>query len=106
MILVQVNLKEGTGGFYHIPLEAQIEIFNLIGKENYISMPKEETNAKGATFSRESLLSLIEHEDSAIIHINWTQVKVDYDPYKKWVSFWRNGKWEPTVIKVKKIATF
>lgn len=46
ILLVQINWN-GLGGFYYIPLETQIRLFNKIGRLNYIKPPKQGTNPRG-----------------------------------------------------------
>ena len=43
ILLVQI-VWNGRGGFYYIPLEAQKRLFEEIGKERYIKLPKPGTN--------------------------------------------------------------
>jgi len=88
MIFVQINWNNG-GGFYHIPLEVQREVFKKMGRQKYIKLPKEGTNPRGAEMSKEALEELIKHKDTKNIEIDWKKQKIDFDPYKKWVDYWR-----------------
>lgn len=88
ILLVQINWGS-TGGFYYIPLEAQKRIFDKVGREGYIKLPKPGTNPRGVEITKEALSSLIKDEMSKVIEIYWQKAKVDYNPYKRWIDYWR-----------------
>ncbi|MGB3346521.1 MAG: ThaI family type II restriction endonuclease [Candidatus Humimicrobiia bacterium] len=88
ILLVRINWN-GIGGFYYIPLEAQKQLFDRIGREGYIKLPKPGTNPRGVEITKESLSSLVEDEMPKLIEITWQKTKIDYNPYKKWVDYWR-----------------
>jgi len=88
IILVQINWG-GEGGFYYISVEIQKEIFDGIGREKYIKLPKPGTNPRGVEISKEALTMLVNHKLTKVIKINWIKTKVDYNPYKRWVDYWR-----------------
>ena len=87
ILLVQINCNN-KGGFYYIPLEVQEKLFNKIGRQKYIKLPKLGTNPRGAEISQEALEALAKHEDSKVIEIYWQRSKIDYNPYKRWVDYW------------------
>ena len=88
MLLVQINWNE-LGGFYYIPLENQRKLFDKIGKQNYIKLPKAGTNPRGVEITKEALEALVKDKESKPIEIYWQKTKVDYNPYKRWVDCWR-----------------
>jgi hypothetical protein len=88
ILLVQINWNE-TGGFYYIPLAAQKRLFDKIGRENYIKLPKPGTNPRGVEITKEALLSLVEDSDSKKIEINWQRTEIEFNSYKRWVDLWR-----------------
>ncbi|MBC8527268.1 MAG: ThaI family type II restriction endonuclease [Candidatus Cloacimonetes bacterium] len=87
-LLIQINWNN-TGGFYYIPLEDQKGLFDRIGKERYIKLPKQGTNSRGVEITKEALSSLVEDALSKTIKIHWQRTKIDYNPYKRWVDYWR-----------------
>jgi hypothetical protein len=87
ILLVQINWND-IGGFYYIPLEAQKGLFDRIGRQNYIKLPKPGTNPRGVEITKEALSSLAEDSDSMKIVINWQRTKIDFNPYKRWVDLW------------------
>ncbi|HUT96082.1 MAG TPA: ThaI family type II restriction endonuclease [Candidatus Paceibacterota bacterium] len=87
LLLVQINWG-GIGGFYYIPLKSQQEIFNQMGRENYIQLPKPGTNPRGAEITKKALLSLVRHKDTKIIEIPWEKTIIEFSPYKRWVDYW------------------
>ena len=88
ILLIQINW-ENIGGFYYIPLEAQKRLFDKVGKEEYIKLPKPGTNPRGVEITKEALSSLVENKMTRVIEIPWLRTKVDYNPYKRWVDCWR-----------------
>ena len=58
ILLVQINWGS-IGGFYYIPLEAQRKLFDRIGRDRYIKLPKPGTNPRGVEITKEALTSLL-----------------------------------------------
>ena len=54
ILLVQI-VWNNRGGLYYIPLEAQERLFEKIGRERYIKLPKPGTNPRGAEITQEAL---------------------------------------------------
>ena len=88
ILLVQI-VWNGRGGFYYIPLEAQKRLFEEIGKERYIKLPKPGTNPRGVEITKEALLRLVGDKEAKFIEIGWRKSEIDYHPYKRWVDYWR-----------------
>jgi len=87
ILFIQINWG-GLGGFYYLPLEVQEKIFKEIGRENYIDLPKQGTNPRGAEISKDALTRLVKDPDSKNIQISWQKSKIDFNPYKRWVDHW------------------
>lgn len=88
ILLVQINWND-IGRLYYIPLSVQKRLFNKIGRDNYIKLPKPGTNPRGVEFNKETLSSLAMDKDSRHIIVNWHRERIDFDPFKKWVDYWR-----------------
>ncbi len=88
ILLIQISWNS-QGGFYYIPLEAQRRLFNQIGRGKYIKLPKPGTNPRGVEITKEALFQLINFKETKFIEICWQKNKVDYNPYKKWVDYWK-----------------
>jgi len=86
ILLVQINWGS-IGGFYYIPLEAQRKLFDRIGRDRYIKLPKPGTNPRGVEITKEALTSLVKDNLSKVIEINWQKTRIDYNPYKRWVDY-------------------
>ena len=70
--------------------EAQCKILNEIGRDRYIKLPKENTNARGVEITAEALSMLERHENTRCININFKREKIDYrEVYTKWLDAWR-----------------
>ena len=65
ILLIQINWNN-TGGFYYIPLATQKRLFDKIGRENNIKLPKPGTNST-----------------SRRVVINWRKTT------KRWIDRWR-----------------
>jgi len=88
ILLVQINWND-TGGFYYIPLEVQKKLFDEIGRQNYIKLPKPGTNPRGVEITKEALSTLVKNRESKRIEINWQRTKIEFNTYKRWVELWR-----------------
>jgi len=69
-------------------LEIQRRLFDKIESQNYIKLPKPGTNPRGVEFTKEALLSLVGNKECKSIVINWQRIKMDFNPYKRWVDLW------------------
>jgi hypothetical protein len=88
LLLIQINWGS-VGGFYYIPLESQRKLFDRIGRENYIQLPKPGTNPRGAEITKEALSSLVRDKDAKTIEILWKKTTIEFNPYKRWVDYWK-----------------
>jgi len=88
ILLVQINWDD-TGRFYYIPLGVQKRIFDRIGRENYIKLPKAGTNPRGVEITKEALTDLVSDKESKSIAINWQKTKIEFNSFKRWVDLWR-----------------
>jgi len=88
ILLVQINWGN-TGGFYYIPLEAQRKLFDRIGRNRYIKLPKPGTNPRGVEITKEALMTLVNDNLSRSIKIRWQKTKIEFNPYKRWIDHWR-----------------
>ena len=88
LLLIQINWGK-AGGFYYIPLESQRRLFDKIGRENYIQLPKPGTNPRGAEITKEALSSLVKDKDAKTIEILWKKTTIEFNPYKRWVDYWK-----------------
>ncbi|MDI1471874.1 MAG: ThaI family type II restriction endonuclease [Thermodesulfovibrio sp.] len=87
ILLVQINWHS-TGGFYYIPLEVQRKLFDKVGRENYIRLPKPGTNPRGVEITKEALFRVVKDSDTKRIEINWQRKEIESNAYKKWVDLW------------------
>lgn len=82
----------GNGKLLLFSKEAQIKVLNQIGRNRYIKLPKENTNARGVEISPEALALLENCEDTRCIDINFNRENIDYKAiYTKWLDAWREG---------------
>jgi hypothetical protein len=88
ILLIQINWND-KGGFYYIPKEVQKRIFNQLGKENYLKLPKKGTNPRGIEITKEAIMNLIDDSGSKKIEINWEKTDTRFNPYQRWIDLWR-----------------
>jgi hypothetical protein len=85
------NIKKGAhpGGLFYIPLQVQKEVLADIGKDKYLKLPKRGTNPRGVEISALALRKLLNHKRTKCIKIIWKRSQIIYDPYKRWVDYWK-----------------
>jgi len=87
-LFVQVNWGR-KGAFYYLPLEVQKAVFQRMGREKYIKLPKPGTNPRGVEITKEALEAIVTDKESKAIEIYWQRTKIDYNQYQRWVDYWR-----------------
>lgn len=88
ILLVQINWND-RGGLYYVPLNVQKTLFDKVGRNKYIKLPKPGTNPRGVEFTKEALVRLVRDDHSKCIEIEWEPTPIDFNPYKRWVDYWR-----------------
>ncbi len=95
MLLVKIQKKSNNisdrskaGGLFWISLELQKKVLNKIGRENYLKLPKEDTNPRGVEFNNNAMTILLQDNETRFIPIIWKYMDIPYDPYKRWVEYW------------------
>lgn len=79
---------EGSGGLYLFSKESQEEVFNAIGREQYIKLPKPGTNPRGVEISRKATMLLRDNPKCRAIPIQWNRRKIKFDLYSRWLKLW------------------
>lgn len=88
MIFIQINWNN-IGGFYYIPKGVQIEIFDELGKDQYIKLPKIGTNPRGAEITTLALRSIVNHDKTIKIPIEWKKEIINFNAFDRWVDIWQ-----------------
>jgi hypothetical protein len=89
MLVAKIHWN-GIGKLLLFSKQSQIDVLNTIGRDRYIKLPKENTNARGVEITPEALSLLENKEDTRAIEINFTREKIDYrEVYTKWLDAWR-----------------
>ena len=88
ILYVQIVWND-IGGIYYIPKKAQDKLLNQLGVENYIKLPKPGTNPRGIEITKEALSRLVQDNETQIIEIDWQVKEIDYNPYKRWIDYWK-----------------
>jgi hypothetical protein len=87
MILAHINWGS-TGALYYIPKETQEDVFDRLGREKYIKLPKQDTNPRGVELSDDAIRMLVKSDKTLSISIEWRKEKINYSPFKRWVELW------------------
>ncbi|EQD37401.1 Chain A, Restriction Endonuclease In Complex With Substrate Dna, partial [mine drainage metagenome] len=88
LILVHINWLS-LGGVYYVPDYVQQSIFDEIGEEKYIKLPKQGTNPRGVEISNEALKAITTDENTMSIKVEWRRDSIQYNAFKRWVDLWR-----------------
>ena len=87
LIIVHINWSS-LGGVYYIPDYVQQRIFEEIGKENYIKLPKQGTNPRGVEISNKALKEITTDKETMSIKVEWKRANIQYNAFKRWVDLW------------------
>lgn len=87
ILLAQIRWN-GTGYFYYIPVRTQVNVFEKLGREKYIKLPKQGTNPRGVEITKEALALLIVEKEVKKIEILWNRTEVNSGIYDRWVKLW------------------
>ncbi|OGW11245.1 MAG: type II restriction endonuclease subunit R [Nitrospinae bacterium RIFCSPLOWO2_12_39_16] len=89
--LKETDFQKGVhpGGLFLIPVETQRRVLRQIGKEKYLKLPKVGTNPRGVEISKDGLMMLLHDKGTKCIEIIWRHSKMEYNPYKRWVDYWK-----------------
>lgn len=88
ILLARINWSN-IGGLYYIPMQVQKGVFDEIGREKYITLPKAGTNPRGVEFAKNVLACLTADSQSKQIEINWQRSEVEFNAYKRWLDLWK-----------------
>jgi len=75
ILLVRINWDD-IGGLYYIPVQVQRRLFDEIGREKYVKLPKPGTNPRGVEFAKNVLARLTADGQSKQIEINWKEARL------------------------------
>ncbi|MGP6207710.1 ThaI family type II restriction endonuclease [Cuniculiplasma sp. SKW3] len=87
MLLAHINW-DSRGALYYLPIEVQLGVFNKLGREEYIKLPKKGTNPRGIELSNNAIRMLIDSKEVSSITIDWKKQPIEYSPFKRWVEMW------------------
>jgi len=77
------------GGLYYLPVQAQTAVFESLGRDRYLRLPRQGTNPRGVEITAEAMQQLVAHSAAQSIPIEWRRPAAPYDPYDRWVEYWR-----------------
>ena len=90
IFLTQIFWGQEKDSVWLIPLKVQQDVFNKLGRNKYLNLPKVGTNPRGIEFSREAISMMLNDKESLKITISWKRDDMNYDVYEKWVDQWKN----------------
>ncbi len=90
MLLAKIRWN-GIGKLLLFSKESQQRVLTEIGRDRYIKIPKENTNARGVEITAEALELLEQCEDTRYIEVDFKRGEIDYrEVYTKWLDAWRD----------------
>jgi hypothetical protein len=60
-----------------------------MGRGSYMKLPKRGTNPRGVEITREALAGLVQDPLSRCVAVDWVRPTIGYDPYQRWIGYWR-----------------
>lgn len=81
----------GVGKLLLFTKSSQLNVLKSLGRDRYIKLPKENTNARGVEISAEALSLLESDKETKSIDVRFTREDIDYrEIYTKWLDAWRD----------------
>ena len=80
-------MGRGIGQCAYIPGPVQQDVFESLGPERYLKLPKAGTNHRRVEFRKETVADLIGHGDTKSIDIFWLRPEFNYNNYQRWVDY-------------------
>jgi hypothetical protein len=88
--ILLVNIKwNSVGAFYFFSKEGQNRVFEKLGTEKYLKLPKEGINTRGVEITKTAVELLIKDKDTMHIDISWERKEFKYNIYSRWLEFWK-----------------
>jgi hypothetical protein len=79
------------GFLYLFPKQTQKDVLESIGRDTYIKLPKQGTNARGVELSGVAIQYLIQSPTVRKIEIDFRRTEIDYKAaYKRWLDYWND----------------
>ncbi len=88
LLMAQIRWNKSAGGLYYIPKEVQEKVFEDIGREEYIKLPKSGTNPRGIELTSEALSRMVQDNRVRHLPISWRKRRTTYNPYQRWRKCW------------------
>lgn len=88
LILVQINWHN-TGYLYLFPKQTQKDVLDSIGRDAYIKLPKQGTNARGVELSGIAIQCLMQQPTARKLEVDFSRTEIDYKAaYTRWLEYW------------------
>jgi hypothetical protein len=84
ILISNINWGTKNGGLYLISLNTQLKIFNTIGVENYLKINN--GNNRGISIQTEVLKTLLSHQETKHITVDWVEPNLNYNIYERWIN--------------------
>ncbi|HEX78013.1 MAG TPA: type II restriction endonuclease subunit R [Dehalococcoidia bacterium] len=89
ILLAQIKW-DNEGGLFFIPKAVQTTLFQELGKDCYLSVPRQGTNPRGVEISRQALRAMLRDKGAQKIPIRWERTTVAMpEPYERWLEYWQ-----------------
>lgn len=87
ILLTRIYWGESKESVFYIPLEAQREIFDNLGSDEYLRSAIS-TNHRGIEISSNAINLLQNHNTTKKLWVDWQKLGINYTPYDRWEEFW------------------
>ena len=89
MLLINIFWDECKDSIFYIPLSAQINTINHLGREKYLSVAVG-SNHRGIEIKRSAITALKKHQDTISTPVDWTIKDTSYPaPWDEWEKYWQ-----------------
>lgn len=88
IIFAQIKWNK-DGGLFYIPAEAQKDVFDKLGRDQYIKLPTQGTNPRGVEITSSAMKDMLTNKQTLKIGIQWIKGIVGFNPYRRWLEQWQ-----------------
>ncbi|MXV74307.1 hypothetical protein F4Z99_08510 [Candidatus Poribacteria bacterium] len=90
IFLINIFWNRCMDSVFYIPLSAQHDVIDDIGRQKYLSSATG-TNNRGISINKQAVTRLKMHSDTLSFAVDWRVKDVDYpDAWDEWIEFWSN----------------
>lgn len=90
LFLINIFWDKCRDSVFYIPLSAQNDVIDHIGRQKYLSSATG-TNNRGISIHKQAVKQLKKHSETLSFAVDWRVKEADYpDAWDEWIEFWSN----------------